>query len=359
MRRVRFKLALVFLPVILSFTVFGREEIISIQFGPSLEIGREKLFFGVIAGVCEDDRGDFYVLDRAEHKVYKFSADGKLLLKFGNRGEGPGDFRGPNRISYTAEKNIVVSDDMYFISFFQTDGNFIKRIEINGRLAPGYIGEDRFYGWVWLPEGQQQVMVDGKNEVIHTFHTISRDSFSVSAPDSSGRQVMFNYGKDEFSPSFIFTHNKNYVALGISKEYDILILNNEGEIHSRIQRDIKPDKFSKKEKEFFSKDLKALAKKRGWPDRVVKDLEKIIPEEKTFFDHVLLSRDHVFVLRIPHDITKEDAPVPVDVFTPQGKFLGSTELEGAPIHISNKNMYFIRSEADGTVYLVKKQYEKK
>ena len=201
--------------------------------------------------------------------------------------------------------------------------------------------------------------MDGKNEVVRSFHTISRDSFSVSAPDSSGRQVMFNYGKDEFAPAFVFTHHKNHSALGVSNEYDILILNNSGEIHSHIHRDIKPDKFSKKEKEYFSEDLKALAKKRGWPDKVVRDLEKIIPDEKNYFDHVLLSEDHVFVFRIPHDITKEDTPVPIDVFSLQGKFLGSTELEGAPIHISNKNMYFVRSEAEGAVYLVKKQYEKK
>lgn len=356
MRKIHINLLFYFLLVCIGL---AQEKIISIQFGPSLEIGREKLFFGVIAGVCEDDRGDFFVLDRAEHKVYKFSPEGKLLLNFGNRGEGPGDFRMPNRISYIDDKQIVVCDDMYFISFFQADGSFRKRIEINGRLAPGYIGEDRFYGWVWLPEGQQQVVVDGKNEAIRSFHTIARDSFSVSAPDSSGRLVMFNYGKDEFTPAFIFTHHKNHSALGISKEYDILILNNKGEIHSRIQRDIKPDIFSKKEKEYFREDLKTLAKKRGWPDRVVKDLEKIIPDEKNYFDHVLLSEEHVFVLRIPHDITKEDAPVPVDVFTLKGKFLGSTELENAPIHISNKNMYFVRSEEDGTVYLVKKQYEKK
>lgn len=356
MRYVRFKLVLVFFLAILPYTSFAQEEIISIQFGPSLEIGREELTFGIIAGVCEDEKGNFYVLDRTEHRVYKFSPEGKLLLQFGNRGEGPGDFRGPNRITCTEEKNIVICDEMYFISFFHIDGSFIKRIEINGRLAPGYIGEDRFYGWVWVPEGQQQVMVDGSNEVIHKFHTILRDSFSVSAPDSSGRLVMFNYGKDEFSPSFIFTHNNNYAALGISSEYDILILNNEGEIYSRIQRDIKPDKFSKKEKEYYRDDLKALAKKRGWPDKVVKDLEKIIPDEKTFFDQVLLSGDHVFVFRIPHDITLDKALVPVDIFTPQGDFLGSTELESTPVHISEKNIYFVLSDEDGNVYLVQRKY---
>jgi len=359
MRYIQIKLSLFFLLVFFLNTGLTQEETISFQFGPSLEIGREELTFGIIAGVSEDENGNFYVLDRAEHRVYKFSPEGKLLLKFGNRGEGPGDFRGPNRITYTAEKNIVVCDDMYFISFFQTDGSFIKRIEINGRLAPGYIGEDRFYGWVWQPEGQQQVVVDGKNEVLHTFHTISMDSFSVSAPDSSGRLVMFNYGKDEFSPSFVFIHDKNYAALGISINYDILILNNKGEIYSHIQQDIKPDKFSKKEKEYFSEDLKALAKKRGWPDKVVKDLEKIIPDEKTFFNQVLLSGDYVYVFRIAHDITKKDEPVPVDIFTLQGKFIGSTELENVPIYISKKNMYFVRSDEDGTVFLVIKKYEKK
>lgn len=357
MRYVRFKLVLVFLLIFLSYKGFALEETVSIHFGPSLEIGREDFFFGTIDGVCEDEKGNFYVLDRAEHKVSKFSRDGKLLLKFGNRGEGPGDFREPNRISYTAEKNIVVCDDMYFISFFHTDGSFIKRIQLNGKLAPAYIGEDRFYGWVWLPEGQKQVVVDGKNEVIQTFHSIAKDSFSVSIPDSSGRQVMFNYSRYEFVPIFIFTHHQKFSALGISNEYNILILNNEGKIHSRIQRDINPDKFSKKERESLEEDIEAFAKKRGWPDRVARDLKKIIPDTKNYFHFVLLSKSHVFVFRIPSDITKEERSVPVDIFTLQGHFLGRTGLENSPIHISSSNMYFDRSEKDGNVYLVKRNYE--
>ena len=336
--------------------IIGMEKGLDIKWGASLEVGRADILFASIASICEDEKGNFYVLDRIEHKVFKFSRHGQLLLKFGGEGEGPGDFIRPSRITITPQGQVAVSDDMYHISFFQTDGIFIKRLQFSNRLGLGFIGQDRFYAWIWRPEDKQQVMLDRKNNIIKTFNRLEKGLFSVSAPDPSGRPVMFNYAPDEYSPSLLYDHNENFTAIAISNTYEILILDNKGNISKKILRNIKPEKIEKKEKKYYTKDIQKIAKKRGWPKSVVRRLIKNIPKEKTYFDKILLSPQYVFVVRIKPDITKEDTSYPVDIFSLQGSFMGTSQFMEKPIFISGDKMYFVNSEKEGNLYVIRKSY---
>ena len=312
---------------LLSIGIVSAEQKLEIKLSNQQEIGREDLLFGSIVSVCEDDESNFYVLDRIEHKVFKFSQQGKLTLSFGNKGQGPGDFQNPTRITFTPKSQLVVADELYLLSFLETDGKFILRLDLNGRLAPAYAGENRFFAWIWQPEGRQQIMVDKENKLIQTFYSAARGTFSVSAPDSSGRQVMFNYGPDVYAPALIFSQYGKYSAVALSSRYEIRILDQKGETTHTLRRNLEPGKISKKEKDYFSRDIAELAKKRGWPNNVVRQLIKIIPKEKNFFDGVLVSKQHIFVFRIREDITQETAPLPVDVFTLTGGFLRTGQIK--------------------------------
>ncbi len=322
-----------------------------------LEIGRDSLMFGSIASVVEDEESNFYILDRMEHKVYKFSPDGKLLLSFGRKGQGPGDFQNPHLLAYSSKRQLVVADDLYNLSFLNPDGSFIERIHLDGRLGIGYIGEDRFYGWDWEEQGRSQVMVDSRNDIIETFFHVSREAFSASAPDSSGRLVMFNYSREEFSPSLIFAHSGSYSAVGIGDTYDISILDGQGKTVVRIKRDIEAEDFSKNEKQFFEEDIEEYGKERGWPKSVIRALLKKIPDKKIYFDQVLLTEKYVFVFRIKKNIADDEGHIPADLFTIDGKFLGDVTVEEKPVHISDKHMYFVRSDEEGNVFLEKATYQ--
>jgi len=163
------------------------ENLLEIQLSNPLEIGKESLMFGSIVSVCEDGQANFYVIDKLEPQVFKFSSEGKRLLLFGNEGQGPGDFQRPHRITFTEDGKIVVADELYYLSFFKADGTFLKRIDLNGRMEPGYIGTDSFYAWIWRPDDKQQILCDASNTTVRTFHSVAKGSFSVNVPDSSGR----------------------------------------------------------------------------------------------------------------------------------------------------------------------------
>ncbi len=346
----------IFMFVFLNFGLFSGLEKIELKIDKIFELGKEDLLFGSIASICEDETNNFYVLDRVEHKVLKFSPEGKLILTFGQKGQGPGDFQNPHSITYSLDRQIVVADELYNVSFLNPDGTFIERIHLDGRLGVGFIGKNRYYAWIWQPEDQEQVMVDSQNNIVQSFFRVPRESFSVVAPDESGRQVMFNFARYGYSPSLHFAHFGPYSAIAVGDQYNILILDEEGKMLRRIQREIQPEKINRREKKHLINNIEKHANQTGWPTSVTRAIIKKIPQEKLYFDQILLSEKHVFVFRIKEDIAEEAKPIPVDIFSIQGDFLGSSQIEGKPVFLSDEYMYFDRSDPEGNIYLEKSSY---
>ncbi len=329
---------------------------IQIQLDQANEIGRQDLLFGSLADICEDQEGNFYVVDQLEHKVFKFSSSGKMLTAFGQEGQGPGDFQRPNRIALTGDGNLAIANEMYQVSFLKREGSFLKRIQLNRALAPGFMGEDRFYAWRWIQAGREQILLDGESNILQTFHSVSQDTFSISIPDQTGREVMFNYGRPTYAPGLLYSHNQGYTALARSDSYRIQILDNRGRASAVLERQLKPDKLGKNERRFFEREFQELGRMRGWPESVVHDIIKRLPDTKNYFDRILLSPTHAFVCRIGSDITQGDRAVVIDVFTLEGKFLGTASLSHKPLHVSQNRMYFVKSDEDGNIWLVVQDY---
>jgi hypothetical protein len=343
--------------IALNAVVAGAANKVRLQLGTKLELGKNEFMFASIASVCEDPSGNLYVLDRMEHKVLKFSPEGKLTHTFGQKGQGPGDFQNPHLLAFTPKGRLVVADEMYNLTFLTEEGHFVERIHLDSLLAVGFVGEDRFYGWVWGQDHRSQVVVNSENDILRNFYQVPISAFSVSAPDESGRQVMFNYARDEFAPSLQFAHFGRYSAVGIGDKYDILILDGEGERTGHIRREIQPDRFSRNEKKYFEEDIESLVKERGWPRSVLRDLIKKIPDKKIFFNRVLMTDEHIFVFRIKNDITDESCPIPVDIFSLDGEFLGSAHIPDIPLHISPHYIYFVRSDEEENFFLEKASYQ--
>ncbi len=345
---------LLIMPLVIG--VSGNPNKIDLECEKIFELGKNDLMFASIASICEDSDANFFVLDRMEHKVLKFSPDGKLIQTLGQKGQGPGDYQNPHLLAFTPQGQLVVADELYNLSFLSEEGHFIDRVHLDGRLAVGFIGEDRYYGWIWDQDHRSQVMVDRENNILERFFQVPIRAYSATAPDESGRQVLFSYFREEFAPSLHFAHYGRNSAVGIGDRYDIVILDEKGATINRIRREIQTDSFSRKEKEFFEKDIEEYAKERGWPRSVFRNLVKKIPDKKIFFDKILLTGKHVFVFRIKKDITEEDSPVPVDVFSIKGEFLGVVEMPDKPLHISENYFYFVRSDKDDNLFLEKAAY---
>jgi hypothetical protein len=331
------------------------ERQVEISRGKSLEIGRQELSFGAVTSICEDHEGNILVLDGKEFKILKFSPAGRLLLKFGQKGQGPGDFQSPDLIVLTPQDEIAVHEISY-VSFFKAEGTFVRRQELNGRLGLVYLGPDRFLAWDWNSDSRQQIMLDGKNKVVAAFHAQPRNSFSTALADETGRAVMFNYTSDVYVPELLFGYGAGVGLVGISTLYNLTLLDENGRAVGSVKRDLKPGKLSREEKAFLEGEIREFAKARNWPGRAVRDLVNKIPDFKAIMRAVRISPRHVFVFRVPDNVARGDSAMPVDVFSFRGEFLGSTTMNKIPLFISGTAMYFVETDDSGNEYLRRTEY---
>ena len=55
-----------------------------------------------------DSNGDVYVVDNENHMIQKFSLDGEFLLKFGGKGESPGNLSWPSGIAVDRKDSVYL-----------------------------------------------------------------------------------------------------------------------------------------------------------------------------------------------------------------------------------------------------------
>ena len=79
--------------------------------------------------VALSPQGEIYVSDGyGNARVHKFAPDGRLLLSWGEPGEGPGQFRVPHGIAVDREGTVWVADrENSRIQIFSADGTFVDQ----------------------------------------------------------------------------------------------------------------------------------------------------------------------------------------------------------------------------------------
>lgn len=85
--------------------------------------------FNMPTGVAISSTGDIFVSDGyGNARVHKFSADGKLLLSWGEPGVGPGQFRVPHNIWIDKEDRVWIADrENHRVQIFDSEGKFLEQ----------------------------------------------------------------------------------------------------------------------------------------------------------------------------------------------------------------------------------------
>ena len=80
--------------------------------------------------ICTPD-GSFFIAATTEHCLYRFSAEGKFVGKFGQEGQGPGDFYYPGNLSILDDRYLVIGEyaTSRRVSLFDLEGNFVKLLK--------------------------------------------------------------------------------------------------------------------------------------------------------------------------------------------------------------------------------------
>lgn len=80
-----------------------------------------------------DAGGNLYVLDASARHVVKIGPDGRLVRTIGRAGEGPGEFVSPQRLVVWQDGSLAVTDsDRTAVQLFDTDGNYVRQVRWTG-----------------------------------------------------------------------------------------------------------------------------------------------------------------------------------------------------------------------------------
>jgi len=78
-----------------------------------------------------DDAGSIYILDSGNQRIQVFGPDGRYVRTIGRKGQGPGEFSGPNSIDVDDEGHLYVLDNRQKrIQVFTTSGEALKSIRV-------------------------------------------------------------------------------------------------------------------------------------------------------------------------------------------------------------------------------------
>lgn len=97
----------------------------------------DTLSFFNIRSLVFDDSDNIYFFDRYSYKVFKYDKNGKLVLSFGEKGNGPGQFFAANSIVSLTDSTIVVGD-WGRNHYFDLKGELIATKTDNSFSIPAY-----------------------------------------------------------------------------------------------------------------------------------------------------------------------------------------------------------------------------
>jgi len=96
----------------------------------ALEATEENFIMYNIGDVARDSDGNIYILDSGDCRIQGFDSQGNYITTIGRKGEGPGEFRGPDNLNLDHEGRIYVADGRKFMVFNNT-GKEIRRFSID------------------------------------------------------------------------------------------------------------------------------------------------------------------------------------------------------------------------------------
>jgi hypothetical protein len=286
-----------------------------------------------------DEKGNIYALDSREGHIKVFDNNGKYVRTIGKKGQGPGEMQTPYDIHITPKKEILVNDvrARRFL-FFLLDGTFQRQIStakmtffLNPKMnSKGMIvGSKQILG---LIPGFELLMFDSNFDLIKTIAKIELPKPPTFKPEL---------------PEFFWEYTQeDKLVWGTSTKYELQVLNEEGEITKKIEKDYSPVKITQEEKEEMMKRFS----KEGAPPAIKFEF----PQNHLAFMNLSIDDEGRIFLGTYEKAEKGEGYY-YDVFDSEGKYLAKIPLKDKPQVWKNRDFYTIEEDDEG--YKVIKRYK--
>lgn len=246
---------------------------ITFELEEDLSIGREddeNYFFYKGVDIAVDKQENIYALDYGNCRIQKFDMKGKYLHTIGRKGQGPGEFESPGRIFLDSKDNIYVNDSNRMIIVYSINGEYLKSIKLNCSISDFYISSVGYTFAISHLNDEigivlEVVKIDSDGNVIKKIADFRGLNI---VKRTSGDVRGFFMGPHEYNHQLCFSSiDDKALYYAYSSEYQVILLDNNGNLLMKIQKEENPDSISQKEKNFILNRARERLGKR-WPKGV-------------------------------------------------------------------------------------------
>jgi hypothetical protein len=335
--------------------------IVSINFKEELSIGvpegDEAQMFGSSVQFNVDERGNIYATDWDAKQIKKFGPDGKPLLIFGRKGQGPGEFQNPGVVRFLKDGTLYLSENFgNKLIFFDEKGVYLRQSTLpadiydiwitpagtylgNEQAAPQYVGEGPIENAIKVYDGSFMPILE-----------LCRDSFVFPdrslGPAQGYAQITNESLARPHAMAVMGPDGRLY--FGRSDVYAIDVLAPEGRKLKTVSRDVEALPYKAQDREFILKEEEERMKSMTGSEPLVKEYLGLLrfPEHKPFFLSLVPMDDGGLAVVVDRE---GSTAVRLDLFDREGAFLGRVRAAISPLNLMFKNgkAYALHEDEDG------------
>lgn len=200
--------------------------------------------FGV-GGVVRLEEGRIVVANGGTHELRFFDPDGRYLMSAGREGEGPGEFRGLERIAVVGDSVVAHDWRLGRISVFDFEGNYVRSALVQGeQTSPvGVFGDGNWLftsGFSFVPSPVSKVVRDTTLFVIlspgaiplDTIGRFPRVEFFVMSTAQQGRATSRVFGR-----TTLHSVSGSHAYIGPTDRYEIFRYTSDGQLDLVVRKE--------------------------------------------------------------------------------------------------------------------------
>jgi len=338
------------------------------------------IFFQNPRGIAVDAAGRVYVADSDANHLKVFGPDGKFLRTIGRKGQGPGEFLGPEFVEVGGGRIYIWESMSRRISILDAEGKFIASIPFypgvfgilirmralpDGRLVAYYERGFAPGSQIGVPDTQDRVveLLSAEAKPLRTLYEkkVRASRLALNKETNSYVRVPFPYHPGvamEVTPAGI-------IAVGGNDNYGFELLGPDKGRLASVVRSFAALKLSEKDKQahfgrfrmtVFKDNIKTILPK---PPPVIVKFTEFPDTLPPYRDFVADGEGNLWV----HIYVESRAANVFDVFSQKGEFLGRITVDGAPIdesfassasvRFAGRSLWEIERDKEGYPSLVK------
>jgi hypothetical protein len=337
---------------------FGEGSVILEKIWSLEEIDEQVIGEAPMVMVRED--GYIYTFLRRHNINYLLDPQGKLIRKFANRGEGPGEVK--RQMGYYSVGEHLIIGDTEKLIYFTREGEYVKSLRNNNfRNEPVFFLNERQIvttSKVSLNADDRKGYLRTKDLVTGEMKTIANfDLFKRATVGNNRRRMVLM--SESLTPVPVVGNDSSCIYYGMNHTYRIHVSGLSGNQVSVFSLDRPNKKVSLEEKR------KRFSRTRSIPESARDQFIKNLPDELTHFVRIEVHQKLLFIFPSYFNRKNEQQ---MDIFSKGGKYLYRTFVtlpKGQVFHgmvrmnpiIKDQYIYITAEDKEGEISFTKYKYQ--